>query len=214
MSKEREKPVVLLGSGGHARVLIDALRADNRFIYGVLTPEYKAGSVFQGITVLGDDETCEELNPKEVDLVNGIGSLPGMNLRWQLTEKFTRKGFRFASVIHPRAVLAGNVKLHAGTQVMAGCIVQTGVEIGRDTIINTGTVVDHDCRIGNCCHIAPGCTLSGGVQLGKEVHLGTGSTVIQNISIGNGVVVGAGSVIFKDIPSGVKVIQSKEIKKN
>lgn len=212
MKKGAEKPVVLLGSGGHARVLIEALRACHRNIRGVLTPEYDAGTVFQGLVVLGGDEMSEELDPREVELVNGIGSLPGMDLRWRIREKFMQKGFSFSSVVHPSVVLAEDVELEAGTQIMAGAIVQPGVRVGADTILNTGVVIDHDCRIGSCCHIAPGCTLSGGVKLGRGVHLGAGTTVIQNISIGNGAVVGAGSVIFRDIPAETKIIQSKIIK--
>jgi UDP-perosamine 4-acetyltransferase len=210
LKKEGQKPVVLLGAGGHARVLIEALRACHRNIMGVLTPEYDTGTVFQGLVVLGGDERSEELDPGEVELVNGIGSLPGIGLRWRVREKYLQKGFSFSTVVHPGAVLAEDIRLEAGTQVMAGCIVQPGVRIGADTILNTGVVIDHDCRIGKCCHIAPGCTLSGGVNLGRDVHLGTGTTVIQNISIGNGAVIGAGSVIFKDIPAEAKIIQSRK----
>jgi sugar O-acyltransferase (sialic acid O-acetyltransferase NeuD family) len=212
LSADREKKVIILGAGGHARVLIDALKRCHRTVLGVLTPEQVPGGAVMGVPVLGDDSTIKRFSPDKVELVNGVGSYPGQELRWQLRQSFQEKGYRFSTVIHPQAIISEGVVLGTGVQIMAGCIVQTGVQVGDDTILNTGAILDHDCVIGNCCHIAPGCTLSGGVVVGNRVHVGTGSSVIQQITIGEGAMIGAGSVIFDDISPFEKVIQRRMMK--
>lgn len=210
MSECEQKTIILLGAGGHGRVLIAALNCCGCSVSGILTPEKKKGTTVMGIPVLGDDSCINEFDPKEIVLVNGVGSYPDQDLRWELQHFFEQKGYTFLTVVHPGAIVSENVALAPGVQVMAGCVLQPGVQVGDGTILNSGSVIDHDCIIGKSCHIAPGCTLSGGVTLGDKVHLGTGSTVIQQICIGEGAVVAAGSVIYSNISPYVKVVQKKK----
>jgi sugar O-acyltransferase (sialic acid O-acetyltransferase NeuD family) len=201
------KPVIIMGAGGHTKVLMDALKQQESEILGVVTPEYETGYLFNGIKVLGSDETVYEYNSSEISLVNGLGALPGNIKRWKIAETMRKQGYHFRSVIHPNATIAISVKIEEGVQVMAGAVIQTDCRIGCDTIINTGVVIDHDCEIGGNCHIAPGVVFSGGVTVGNCTHIGTGTTVIQNITIGNNSVVASGSVIYKDIPGNVTLVQ-------
>ncbi len=198
----RAKPLILLGTGGHAKVVAEALRLSGREILGVTDPNSSPGSNFFGVRVLGGDEAIYDYSPEEVELVNGVGALPGKVQRWEIGEQMRRRGYRFASVIHPSAVIAKDVELSEGTQVMAGAVIQPSVKIGVDTIVNTGVCIDHDCKIGANCHLAPGVVLSGGVNVGDYVHLGTAASVIQYMSIGCRAIVAAGSVVYKCIPEG------------
>ena len=203
----RAKPLILLGTGGHAKVVAEALRLSGREILGVTDPNSSPGSNFFGVKVLGGDEAIYDYSPEEVELVNGVGALPGKARRWEIGEQMRRRGYRFASVIHPSAVIAKDVELSEGTQVMAGAVIQPSVKIGVDTIVNTGVCIDHDCEIGANCHLAPGVILSGEVYIGDSVHIGTGTSVIQKLNIGSGTFVAAGSILYKDIPAGVKYKQ-------
>lgn len=194
------KPVILLGSGGHARVLLGMLRRLKVDIIGVVDPHYPAGSECLGVNVLGGDEVLSRYSVEHVELVNGIGSLPGdTGIRERLFRQFFAQGFHFKSVIDPCALIAESIVLARGVQVMMGAIIQAGTQIANNCIINSGAIVEHDCRIGNHVHIAPGATLSGGVVVGDNVHVGTGAVVIQGVHIGSGSVIGAGSVVTCDI---------------
>lgn len=194
------KPVVLLGSGGHARVLLDILQRSNIEILGLVDPHRSTGSLWLDCPVLGNDEIIFDLSPASIELVNGIGSLPGdAGLRAQLFSHFRSRGYRFKTLIDPLAFIAGNVVLKEGVQIMVGAIVQTGVSIGENSIINSGAIIEHDCQIGINVHIAPGSVLSGGVSVGDRGHIGTGATVIQNIRIGHDSVIGAGAVVTRDV---------------
>ena len=205
-------PVIVMGCGGHAKVLISALRAAGREIIGITDPKAVPGSRFLGVSVLGCDEVMRDHSSSQIELVNGIGSMAGSGTRSRVAATMRGAGYRFATVVHPSAVIAEGVALGEGAQVMAGCVLQPDVSIGVDSIINTGASVDHDGVVGTRCHIAPGVTLSGDVLVGDDVHIGTGASVIQGISIGSGSIVAAGSVVFADIAPGTKFIQPRAVR--
>lgn len=198
-------PLLVLGAGGHAKVLIDALLANSEVIAGVidLNP-LLTGTSLLGVPVLGVDEVVDEYPRDEILLVNGIGSVDLPEKRKRVFERYKKMGYIFASVIHPSAVVAVDVELGEGVQILAGAVIQTGCHIGDNVIINTRASLDHDSCIGDHSHIAPGVTISGNVQVGKGVHLGTGSTVIQGISIGNDCLIAAGAVVIAKLATGSK----------
>ncbi len=194
------KPVIILGGGGHAKVLLDILRRLNCRLLGIVDPHQPSGSTLLGLQVLGADEAVFAYSATEIELINGIGSLPkDKGLRAGLFNSFNAKGYRFKTLVDPTAFIASDVELQDGVQVMAGAVIQAGAKIAENTIVNSGAIVEHDCRIGRHVHIAPGAILSGAVATGDHVHIGTGATIIQGISIGSGSVIGAGSVITQDI---------------
>jgi UDP-perosamine 4-acetyltransferase len=200
-------PVIIIGAGGHARVLISTLKTLRREIIGILHPDLTmARQMIQGIPVLGDDDKVLEYPPDEIELVNGIGSVSSTEKRKSIYTRFKHNGYSFAQVIHPAATIAGDVRLMEGVQIMAGVVVQTGCVIGDNAIVNTGAVIDHDCTIGEHVHIAPGAVLSGGVNIGAMSHIGTGAIVIQGITIGEGALIGAGAVVLRDVPPGKKMV--------
>lgn len=200
------RPVVLLGAGGHARVVAAGLRAMGRAVIAVAAPDGAAPFAHRlGVPVLADDAAILALDPAGVELALGIGMVTPSPLRRQIFERFCTAGFRFVTVVHPAAFLDRETTVGAGSVVMAGAIVQTGVRVGEGAIINTGAIVEHDCAIGAFTHVATGCVLAGGVQVGAGVHLGAGATIIQGLSIGDGVLVAAGAVVIADLPAGVRV---------
>ncbi|MEQ1637546.1 MAG: acetyltransferase [Methylococcales bacterium] len=195
------KPLILLGGGGHAKVLIEALRRLNCPLLGFLDPHPGIGSVLLGVSKLGGDEVVNTYQPDEIELVNGIGSLPNdRGLRVSLFKAFSAQGYGFKTVLDAKAVISPSAQIMVGVQVMAGSIIQAEVNIGFNSIINTGAIVEHDCRIGEHVHIAPGAVLSGGVEVGAYAHIGTGAIIIQGVKIGAGSIIGAGSVIMRDVP--------------
>ena len=206
-------PIIVLGAGGHAKVLIDALLLLGANVIGVVAPE-SGRQVIAGLPVLGGDEAVEGYAAGAVRLVNGVGSVARPVQRREVYEHFKSRGYVFQSVIHPSAIIARDVELGEGTQVMAGAVIQAGSRIGANAIINTRAAVDHDCRIGAHVHIAPGVTLCGSVSVEEGAHLGSGSTVVQGISIGPGCLVGAGSLVIQDVPSGAAVagVPAREMK--
>jgi methionyl-tRNA formyltransferase len=204
-----EKPVIVIGAGGHAKVVIEALRQLGRKIIGLTeSPDYLEDTGPFGVRIIGDDSSLSEYAPDTVRLVNGIGSLPGSNTRWDAFVHFSGKGHRFASVYHPESYIAEDTILGEGCQVMARAVIQPGTRIGRQSIINTSSSIDHDCLLGDNVHVAPGATLCGSVVVGDNVYIGAGATIIQSLSIGENAVVGAGAVVVKDVCAGQVVMST------
>lgn len=203
-------PVIVVGAGGHARVLIEMLGRSGIEIIGLVDPAHRVGICINDISVIGDDSVIDNYANSDIRLVNGIGALPGQYKRISIAEKFRSKGYQFRTVIDPNTCIASDVEVSEGVQIMPGVIIQPGAKIGQDTILNTGVNVDHDCQIGANVHIAPGSTLSGNVTVLDGVHIGTGTTVIQSVEIGAKSIIGAGCVILSDVKENQKIVQKKE----
>lgn len=193
------KPLVIIGAGDHACVLLDMLLEQGEKVLGLADKAVPKGTVIYGVPVLGDDNEILKYSVEDIELVNGIGSVGSLDLRTKMFEFYKKNGYTFASVIHSSAIISKRAKLSEGIQVLAGAVINTEVKIADNTIINTKTSIDHGCNIGKHCHIAPGCTLSGCVTVGNRTHIGTGSSVIQGIKVGANVLVGAGSVVIRNI---------------
>ncbi len=200
------KPVLLLGGGGHATVVLNTLLASERRVIGFLDSNPKIKSIF-GLARLGDLDTSsvDVYRPEQVDVANGLGSIGDVSLRYSVFTSWKMRGFQFVTLAHPESVIGKQVELGEGVQIMAGAVVQPCVSIGENSIVNTRASVDHNCTLGAHVHIAPGATLSGDVTVGDRAHIGTGAVIVQGISIGQGSIVGAGSVVVKNVDSGVTV---------
>lgn len=190
--------VIILGGGGHARMLADTLRQMSRAIHGY-SSICDEGELIPGVPYLGNDEVILGQPTGEVGLVNGVGSIGDNWLRRRLFEDFRRKGFCFLEVVHAAAILSPQAALGQGCQLMPGAIVNAGSELAENVIINSRALVEHDCQVGGHTHIASGALLCGGCRVGESAHVGAGAVVIQSLSIGHGAVIGAGAVVTKDV---------------
>lgn len=199
------KPVLVLGAGGHAAVLVDILRQLKHTIVGLVAKEVPADkAVFTGIPYYASDDDVLNFDKDNVVLVNGIGSLPGNNVRTRVHQQFKQAGYHFLTVVSPHAIVSEYSCLAEGVQVMPGAIINATTVIGEATIINSGAIIEHDCHIGRHNHIAPGAVLSGGVTSGENVHIGTGANVIHSVTIGQNVMISAGSTVLKSLPDNSK----------
>jgi sugar O-acyltransferase (sialic acid O-acetyltransferase NeuD family) len=197
-------PLLIVGAGGHARVLIDIAEKQGRYRVAGLIDEqaHLAGTSLMGYPVLGGSDLLHREDVPAHAIV-AIGA-PEARAAWQ--EHLEALGFQMAVLVHPSAQVARDVGLGAGTVLMAGSAVNPGSRLGRGVILNTGASVDHDCQVGDFVHVAPGARLAGGVRVGARAHLGIGCCVIQNVSIGAGAVVGAGAAVVRPVPAGVTVV--------
>jgi len=198
------RPLVLLGAGGHALVLLALAVAAGHSIKGVCDPRLVAGGAqrWHGLPVLGDDSAAEAESPAAVGLINGIGQLPGGTARKQLFERMCLRGFQFPALVHPAAWIAPGVELGEGAQIMAGAIIQPGSRIGANSIVNTRAGIDHDCTVGADVHIAPGATLCGGVTIGNGAFIGAGAILTHGATVGCDAFVHAGATLVSHLPSG------------
>ena len=197
-------PIIIIGAGGHAKVVIEALRQAGNNVVGVFdTDDAKHGKDVLGVKVLGDESAMFGFDPDNSQLANGLGPI---ELRRTIFERFRDKEFRFVTVRHPSAVIADSAIVREGAQIMAGAVVQPGVTLGENALVNSRASVDHDCGIGKHVHVAPGATLAGGVHVGDGSLVGAGATVLENVRIGEACIVGAGAAVVSDVADGTTVV--------
>lgn len=204
-----EVPVIVIGAGGHARVLLDVLQQQKARILGLVDADPALhDALLLGEKVLGGDDVVRRYAPEEVFLVNAIGSVRQPVARQKVYENFKALGYKFATVVHPSAVVSPHATLADGVQVMAGVIVQAGATIGENTLVNTAASVDHDCSIGKHVHLSPRATLCGNVKVGDGAHIGAAATLIQGVAVGCAALVGAGAVVIRDVSDNQTVLGS------
>ncbi len=202
------KKIIILGGGGHARVLIDLIGITDRYkIIGILDPGLKQENMFDNVPVLGGDDILPELFTEGIKLACiGIGSVRDNSKRKKLYKTVKKIGYSVPGLIHPQAIVSKNsVRISEGVQVMVGAIIQTGSVVGENTIINTGVIIEHDCNIGKHVHVCPGAVISGGCMIDDNSFIGAGATVIQGVKIGKDAVVAAGAIILEDVPDNSMV---------
>lgn len=201
-------PVVGLGAGGHAKVMIDILRLAGDFeILGLLDAELSlVGTCVNDVPVLGNDEMLPELIDRGVrHAFIAVASTGASPVRRRLFELARSSGFRLVSAVHPSAVVAPSAVLGEGVVIAAGAIVNACARLGLNVIVNTGAVVEHDCLLGDHVHVATAAALAGAVVVGDETHIGVGARIRQCCRIGSRVTVGAGAVVVRDIVDDVVV---------
>ena len=203
-----DRPVLVVGAGGHAKVLLSALTRLRVEVLGLVDSDpAKASNTVLGVPVLGDDQHIVSRSPDSILLVNGVGSVGPTLARRAVYQRFVAQGYRFATVVDPLSLIAGPVTFGRGAQVLAGAVLQPGVSLGDNCIVNTRASVDHDCIVGAHVHVAPGATLSGDTTVDEASLIGTGAIVIQGLRIGRESTVAAGAVVVSNVPDGVTVAE-------
>lgn len=195
--------VVVIGAGGHAKVVIELLRACSHRVVFCVASDGEQGATCLGVPVLVGDEHLRGL--WEAGYRYAIVAIGNNSVRESLAKKAQEIGFVFVNAVSPASTVSPTARLGSGIAIMAGAVINADVRIRDNVIINTLASVDHDCVVDEYVHIAPNSTLAGNVRVSKRAFLGVGSLVLPGIAIGPDVRVGAGAVVTKDVQSGTVI---------
>lgn len=196
----RPERVVVLGAGGHAKVIIATLEAAGYEVVAAFDDDQaKRGRALIGVPIKGTLDDFAQSGYERAVIAIGDNST-----RSRLAEQFPHAGW--VTVIHPRACVHSSVKVGAGTVIFAGAIVQPDTVIGAHVIVNTAATIDHDCLVDDLAHIAPGAHLAGGVRIHRGALLGIGAAVAPLRTVGEWATVGAGAAVVDDIAPGATVV--------
>lgn len=195
----RATKVGVIGSGGHAKVVIRLLEELGYDIAAIFDDDrLLAGTAVYGVPVLGPTELLQNSG-----VTHGVIAVGNNETRKALAHRLQ---LSWLTLVHPRAIVDRTVVLGRGTVVFAGAVVQADASIGDHSIINTSASIDHDCKIYSFAHLAPGCCLAGNVQVHEGALVGTGVAVRPGVRIGAWCTVGAGAVVVKDLADGVLAV--------
>lgn len=209
--------LIIIGSSGHAHVIIDLVeKSDNFEILGLIDPFRSRGENELGYKVNDSYSYILEEKIKHNDLYVFIAIGDNWN-RLQVYKKIQEldQTIKFPELIHPSAILANDISVGEGTAVMAGAVVNPGVRIEKFCIINTSASIDHDCVIKEFSSIAPGAVLGGSVSIEQQSAVSIGAVIRNAISVGANTVIGAGSLVLEDCPDNSVIygVPAKVIRK-
>lgn len=201
--------LVIVGTGGHAREVLDIIEALN-----TVRPQYRVlgfldedrsrhGDQVRGLPVLGGLEWASGRAAGSLEVALGVGR-PGS--RAAVRDRLRALAAGSPTLVHPRACLTSHVSLGEGCIVAAGAVVTSSVRLGEHVHLNVGATVSHDCVVGDYSTLAPGAHLAGNVVLGEGCEVGIGAVVIQGVTVGAGAIVGAGSVVIRPVPANTTVV--------
>ena len=195
------KDIIIIGAGGHARVIADMVKKSGDNVVGFLDDDLSKDEV------IGKIDDCMKFS--DCFFVIAIGN---NEIRKKIAEKFP--DLKYRTVIHPRAVISENVEIGVGTVIMANAVINANTKIGAHCIINTASVVEHDNVISDYAHISPGATLCGGTRIGELTQIGAGAVTKNGTSVCESCIVGISAAVTEDItePGVYAGVPAKKIK--
>jgi len=184
--------LLIVGAGGHAKVVVDAARACEHDVVAIL------GAQSDPAEVLGYPVSSDASAGRPDGFVVAVGDNA---TRSRLFSEHQSLGRTPLTVIHPAATIAPSAEIGGGTFIAAGVIVNPGARIGRNVILNTGCVIDHDVVVGDHAHVAPNAALCGAARVGEGTLVGVGASIVPGASVGEWSVIGAGAAVVDDLPA-------------
>lgn len=192
--------VVVLGAGGHARPVIEALRAMGAEVAGVL--DDAAGGPVLGVARLGPLAMLDGLRAAGLSAAVAIGDNA---LRARLGDACRAAGLALPAVLHPAALVSPSARIGEGAQVMARAVIGPEATLGPLVLVNTGAIVEHECELGEACHIGPGAVLCGGVRVDALALVAAGAVVRPGVRVGEGALVAPGAAVTGDVAAGLRI---------
>lgn len=189
--KAAKKPRIVLGAGGHAKVLVEAMRRRREKILFLAD---KAG-----------EARLAKMKPSQARLVVGVGAQSDTKARRALFMRFKATGWSFATITAASAVIAPSATLAEGAQVLTVAVVHSGSTIGVNAVVNTAAVIEHDCVVGDHAFVGPGAIVCGGCVIGAGAFVGAGAVILPGVKVGTGALVAAGAVVTRDVPANGRV---------
>jgi sugar O-acyltransferase (sialic acid O-acetyltransferase NeuD family) len=180
MTAMNPKKIILIGAGGHAKVVAEVAVSLGFTLIGYVDNNF---ADWLDIPQINESKLTDIWN-EGIGYFLGLGGQSTQNLksRYSLFLKYSSKSIS-PSLIHKQAIVSSTAKIGAGTLIGAGAVIQPMANIGKGVIINSGAIIEHDACIEDGSHIAPGAIVLGGVSIGRNCMIGAGSILLPGTTI-------------------------------
>ncbi|MBU6200369.1 MAG: NeuD/PglB/VioB family sugar acetyltransferase [Acidobacteria bacterium] len=197
---------IVVGAGGHAKVVAEALAAAGLPVRGFVDPSLPVGTSVVHGAVLGDDGWLAAVSAHERIVAVGIGATSSVALRRKVVGALLAGGATVTGCRHPSAVVAASATVDPTAQILALALVNPSAMVGAHAVVYSGAVVEHDCTVGAFAYLSPRAVLCGGARVGEGAFIGAAATVLPGVSVGEGATVAAGAVVVDDVPAGTTAV--------
>ncbi|MDD2618278.1 MAG: hypothetical protein PHT87_05730 [Bacteroidales bacterium] len=206
------KKLIIIGGYGNGTVVQSTVEDINR-----LSPAWEL------IGFLNDRETapindCPVLGKIDRETVENFladpdvyffYSLISVKYNYAYLSKLTDLGIpreRFATLIHPTAVVSKFARLGYGVCIQPFVSVGPNTQIGDHVQIFAQVLVGHGAVLDNYAYVANNACIGADVHLKEGAYLGTNATTLEFVTLGKWSVTGIGAVVLKDVEDYAKVV--------
>jgi sugar O-acyltransferase (sialic acid O-acetyltransferase NeuD family) len=197
------KKLLIFPFNGNGLEALDCLSEAYEFIGFVDDTPHKQGKHQSGFHVFSRDAFNTY---KEAAVLAVPGSAVSYLMRKKYIDGLQIAAERFATVVHPNAVISSYAKLGYNVLIMAGVVVTSNAVIKNHVCILPNSVIHHDAIIGEYTLIGSQVVIAGGTFLERNCYIGSGTTIINGIHIGENSLIGLGSNILKDVAPNSKMV--------
>ena len=195
------RPILLVGAGGHARSCIDVIQSVGEYdIVGLVGLPNEVGRVVLGCRVIGSDKDSGALREECAEAIVAVGQIKTAETRIRLFRLLEQQGYVLPTIVSPHAYVSRHATLGPGTIVMHGAVVNAGASVGRNCIVNSQALIEHDSEIADHCHVSTAAAVNSSVSIGEGTFIGSNASVRQGTRIGAYCVIGMGQRVLKDCP--------------
>ncbi|MCG7979609.1 MAG: NeuD/PglB/VioB family sugar acetyltransferase [Candidatus Thiodiazotropha endolucinida] len=200
------KPLVIIGSGGHACCLKDVAQLAGLSTVGFIDRTRSKGEIINQLPILGGDELLHDISFISGHLFAvGIGS-PIARRRYG--ELLLKKQADCPAIVNPSSFVSPHAILGSGVLLMGMNAVNHGARLDDFVALDWQVTIGHGAHLGRAVFAGPGSRVAGDVICGEETYLGLGCQVIERVRIGRGSLIGAGSTVTRDIPERMVAVGS------
>ena len=201
------KNILIVGSGGHAKCVIDILHAMEGYsILGCVADDSDPGRSVLGVPIVGTLSALNQFSARDYKVAIGVGGWKDINERKRLFNQVISLGFDVISPIHPAARIAPSAQIGMGATVFSGVDIGPDVHIGKNVMVGTASFISHETVVEEHTLISAGVNLGGNVAVGASCLIAIGATVASRVRIGDGTLVAAGAVVVGDTPPFSRVM--------
>lgn len=173
MNMENDKVIII----GAFHETVELCELCNKQIIGII--DSCRTDSFMGYPILGSDEDAYSIYSSYPDC--GIIISPDSSkVKRKLSQLYSNAGFRFASLISPKATISRTAKIGNGVIIQSGVNVSSSAEVGDFCKLNFNSNIMHDVVIGNYSIIAPNAVLLGRAKIGSDTYIGANSTILTD----------------------------------
>jgi sugar O-acyltransferase (sialic acid O-acetyltransferase NeuD family) len=146
-------------------------------------------------------ELATQFPARDVKFIFALYKPEQMRARTLLLASYQIPPERFATFVHPSAVVLPSARIGSGTVVLSHCTLHANVTLGAHVIVNPNVVIEHDTQVGDNAFIAAHACLGSAVRIGCGVFIGLNSAVREQVAIGDFAFVGMGANVLHNIDS-------------
>ena len=188
-------PLILIGSGGHAKSCIDVIEETGRYkLLGYI--DKKKNKKFK-LNYLGEDKELKKINKICKNAIIGVGQIKDYKKRSKIFNYLKKLKFSLPAIKSPFSHVSKKSFVQEGSIVMHGAIINSGAKIGKNCIINTKALIEHDVTVKDHCHISTGAIINGDAEIGEYSFIGSGSVIKNGLKLNKKSFIGMGSKVKK-----------------